>query len=318
MFQYITRRLLALIPLVLVISALSFGLYHLAPGDPVKSMLPRELAANPAEVARVKAIYGLDQPLPVQYVRWLGQAVKGNLGYSLNSSESVMQKLGRAVPNSLKLSIIAFVVSTALAIILGVISATRRYSVFDQLATLFSFVGIAAPSFWIATLLVYIFAVKLKVLPATSMYTPGKPPEFWDGLLHMILPVTVMAIPQIASISRFVRSSLMDVLKADYIRTAKAKGLSERVMIFKHALRNSLIPVITIIGLDIPAFVSGAVIIERIFAWPGMGRVTVDAVFSNDYPVVMGANLLFAGLTVLGSLIADVLYAVADPRVKFS
>lgn len=318
MFIYIVRRLLQLIPLLLVFSLLTFGIFQLQPGDPIKSFVDRSLLSDPAEVERARHRLGLDQPWYVQYVKWLGHLVQGDMGRSFITNEPVAQTLGRAIPVSLKLNLWSFFISFSLAILIGVLSATRRYSLMDHITTLFSFAGIAIPTFWLGILTMLLFSVKLKWLPATGMYSYEHKGEFLDTVKHMIMPVFVLSVGQIAATSRYVRSSLLEVLRLDYIRTARSKGLSERVVIYRHALRNALMPVITFLGLNLAGFIGGSLIVENIFGWPGMGRAQINGVFQKDYPIVLGANTLFFLLTVIGNLIADVMYAVVDPRVKFS
>ncbi len=318
MLTYIVRRVLQLIPLLLVISFVSFGIYQLSPGDPVKAFAPREMLKHPEQLERLRRQLGLDKPWYIQYLRWMERVSQGDLGRSMITGQPVLDRFKTAIPNTLKMTVTAWVISFTLAIIVGVVSATRKYTWVDSLSSIFSFAGISTPSFFLGILLMLLFAVKLKWLPAIGMYSVGHEGEFWDGVLHMIMPVTALAVTDIAGTSRYVRSSLLEVLKLDYVRTARSKGLAERVVIYKHALRNSLMPVVTFLGLGMADFVGGALVIENLFAWPGMGRVTVQAVFQNDYPMVMAANLMFAFLTVLGNLIADIMYAAVDPRVKFS
>lgn len=318
MLHYLTRRLLALIPMLLVISALSFGIYQMAPGDPVNAFIPLEARDHPDEVARVRQMLGLDQPWYVQYAKWLGQVLQGNFGRSMIDNDLVSEKILRVLPNTLQLTMTAFVVGFTLAVFVGVLSAVKRYSLADHLTTGFGFAGISIPSFWLGIMLMLLFAVKLKWLPATGRYTFGREGDFIDLVKHMIMPIIVMSINDIAGTSRYVRTSLLEVLRLDYIRSARAKGLSEKVVIFRHAMRNAMMPVITLLGLSLPEFVGGALIVENLFGWPGMGRLTVGAVFQNDYPVIMAANIMFATLTVVGNLIADIMYAVVDPRVRFS
>lgn len=318
MLRYLTRRLLAVIPLLFFISVISFGIYQLAPGDPVRAYLPLEAMDDPAQVQRVRQMMGLDKHWTIQYANWVGQVVQGNFGRSLIDHEPVAEKLARVIPVTLQLSVTTFVITFTLAVLVGIFSATRRYSWWDHFLTLFSFAGVSIPTFFLGILLMLLFAVKLGWLPATGRYTLGTEPTFWDLVRHMIMPVIAMGINDIAGVSRYVRSSLLEVLRQDYVRTARAKGLNERVVVYRHALRNALIPVITLLGLSLPDFIGGSLVIENLFAWPGMGRTTVTAVFKNDYPVIMAANLLFAIMTIVGNLIADILYAMVDPRIKFS
>jgi peptide/nickel transport system permease protein len=216
------------------------------------------------------------------------------------------------------LTITAFIFSFTAAIGIGVLSATRRYTFWDHVTTGFGFGGIAIPSFFLGIMLMVLFSIKLGWLPSGGRYTYGKEGDFIDLVKHMIMPVFVMGINDIAGTSRFVRTSLLEVLRLDYVRTARAKGLGERIVIYRHALRNAIMPVITLLGLGLPGFVGGALVVENLFSWPGMGRLAVGAVFQKDYNVIMGVNIMFAFLTVLGNLIADLLYATVDPRVKFS
>lgn len=304
--------------MLLVISALSFGIYQMAPGDPVNAFIPLEARDHPEEVARVRQMLGLDQPWYVQYAKWLGQVLQGNFGRSMIDNDLVSEKILRVLPNTLQLTLTSFVVGFSLAVAVGVLSAVKRYSIADHLTTGFGFAGISIPSFWLGIMLMLLFAVKLRWLPATGRYTYGREGDILDLIKHMIMPVIVMSINDIAGTSRYVRTSLLEVLRLDYIRSARAKGLSEKVVIFRHAMRNAMMPVITLLGLSLPEFVGGALIVENLFAWPGMGRLTIGAVFQNDYPVIMAANMMFAALTVIGNLIADIMYAVVDPRVRFS
>lgn len=317
MARYVAARLLQVVPLLFLISFLSFGLYQMQPGDPVLAYVPRELLQHPEEVERVRRALGLDRPWTVQYVRWLGRVLRGDLGRSLITGEPVAERLGRAIPRTLKLTAAAFALGLAGAVALGVLSATRRYSLADHLTTAFGFAGIAMPSFWLGVLLLSLFALHLRWLPAGGMYALGREGEFLSGLRHMVLPVLVLAFGEVAATSRYLRSSLLEVLCQEYIRTARAKGLPERIVIYRHALRGALGPVITLMGLSVAGLIGGSLVVEKLFAWPGMGRLTVDALFQHDYPVIMGANLAFALLTVLGNLAADLAYGWADPRVRF-
>lgn len=318
MFRYITRRLLQLIPLLLVISFVSFGIYQLSPGDPVMAFIPREMMEHPEEIERVRRQLGLDKHWTIQYLRWMEKLAQGDLGRSMITGQPVADRFALAIPNTLKLTITAWLVAFTLSIIVGVVSATRRYSIIDQIVTIFSFAGLAIPGFFLGLLLMLLFSIKLRWLPSTGMYTVGMEGNFLDGLTHMIMPVIALSINDIAGTSRYVRSSLLEVLKMDYIRTARSKGLAERIVTYKHALRNSLMPVVTFLGLGMATFVGGSLVIENLFAWPGMGRVIIGAVFQKDYPMVMAGNLMFAALTVIGNMLADIMYAVVDPRVKFS
>lgn len=318
MLQYIVRRLLQMIPLILVISFISFGIYQLSPGDPVKSYVPREQQQDPEALERMRTQLGLDKHWTVQYVRWMGKMVQGDLGRSMITGEPVLERFGQAIPNTLKMTVTAWAFSTVVAVAIGVISATRRYSFADQVTTILSFAGIAVPNFFLGILLLLLFSVNLRWFPSGGMGPVGQQAGLLTSLKYLTIPVLALGLTEVAGTSRYLRSSLLEVLKQDYIRTARAKGLSERIVIYKHALRNALMPVVTFMGLGLPGFIGGALVVERLFSWPGMGRVTVEAVFQKDYPMIMAANIIFAVFTVLGNLIADLLYAVVDPRVKFA
>jgi peptide/nickel transport system permease protein len=318
MINYLTRRLLALIPMLLIISILSFGIYQLSPGDPVRGFISLEEQNDPAAVERIRVMLGLDQPWYVQYFKWVGQAVQGNFGRSVISGEPVSEMILSVIPNTLQLTITAFIVGFTLAVAIGILSATRRYTFWDHATTLFGFAGIAIPTFFFGILLKVLFSVKLGWLPSFGRYTTGREGQIGDLMLHMIMPVIVMSINDIAGTSRFVRTSLLEVLRLDYVRTARAKGMGEKVVIYRHALRNAILPIVTLLGLGLPSFLGGALIAENMFGWPGMGRLIVGAVFQKDYNVIMAGNVMFAFLTITGNLTADILYTAVDPRVRFS
>lgn len=316
MRKYAIRRILQALPVLFGITLISFTIIHLAPGDPAALLIDPE--ASTEDVLRIRAALGLDQPIYVQYVKWLGNLLRGDLGRSFLDGQPVLQKILEVLPNTIQLTLTAFVLSLTLGIIIGVISATRRYSVVDHVSTVFAFFGISMPNFWFGLMLILIFSLQLRWLPSHGMHTLGVKPNFLDTASHMVLPVMVLGLEGLASISRYMRSSLLEVIRQDYIRTARAKGLAERVVIYKHAIKNALLPVITILGLSLPGLVGGAFIIETLFAWPGMGRLGVQSVFTRDYPTIMGINLMASTLTVLFNLLADLAYALADPRIKYN
>lgn len=319
MLVFLGRRLLQLIPLLLMISFLSFAINQLAPGDPVMAFVPREMAQNPEFLENMRAQLGLDKHWTIQYVRWLGKVVQGDLGRSMITGQPVLDRFMQVVPNTLRLSLVAFLLSFVVAIVAGVVSAVRRHSWLDNIIVFFTFAGVSIPAFFLGILLVLLFSLHLGWLPSNGMAPPGMSnPDFLTSVRYMVLPVIALTVPQIAQVAAFVRASMLEVLRQDYIRTANSKGLGQRVVIYKHALRNALMPVITIVGLSLSGFVGGALVTENVFAWPGMGRVAVTAVFQKDYPIIMAANLLFAVMTVIGNMLADIMYAVVDPRVKYS
>ncbi|MBB6097077.1 peptide/nickel transport system permease protein [Deinobacterium chartae] len=319
MLPYVARRTLQGAVLLLLVSFLSFAVMNMAPGNAMQTFINPRM--SPTEIARAEAALGLDKPLPVQYVGWLGSLVQGNLGYSVRNGQSVSALIGQRLGPTLLLNVTAFVLVVIIALVIGVYSAARPYSLFDYLATALVFAGISIPSFFFGLSLIYIFAVQLGWLPTSGFESYGKNlsgPALWaDRAAHMVLPVAVLTLTGIAAILRHVRSSVGEALRQDYVRTARGKGVSEMQVLTKHALRNGLIPVITMLGLSLPSFFAGSVITETIFAWPGMGRLLVDSVFARDYPVAMSINLITAVLVVLGSLFADLLYGVVDPRVRY-
>lgn len=277
--------------------------------------------SSPQEVARAEAALGLNKPIPVQYVGWLSSVLRGNLGYSVRNGQSVRALIVQRAGPTLMLTVSAFVLVVLLSLVLGVYSAARPYSFADYLCTTLVFLGISIPSFFFALLLIYFFAVQLHLFPTSGFESYSQNLSgltLWaNRLWHMVLPVSALTFTGLAGILRHVRSSVSETLRQDYIRTAQSKGLSEFAVLTRHALRNGLIPIITLLGLALPSFFAGSVIIETIFAWPGMGRLLVDAVFARDYPVAMAINLITATLVILGSLLADLLYGLADPRIRY-
>lgn len=315
MGRYLMRRLLQTIPILLGVSIVVFIIIHSAPGDPYAYLFgPR---VDPTLRARLMEEMGFNDPLPVQYIRWFTTTISGNLGYSIRTQEPVIDMMARALPRTLLLTGSSFLLGLAIAIPIGVISATRQYSLLDYAATTFAFMGISLPSFFAALLAVYFFAVKLPVFPMNGIHTPGGG-GFWDVLHHLALPAITLGLRDMASYARFTRSSMLEVLRQDYVRTARAKGVAERIVIYKHAFRNGLIPVITLLGFSLPGLFGGAVIIEQVFTFPGMGLLTFEAVNNRDYSVLMATNMFFALLVIVGNLIADILYAVADPRIRYA
>jgi peptide/nickel transport system permease protein len=314
--QYILRRVLQMIPILIGVSILMFAIIKATPGDPFAYLLgPR---VKKEQIEKMKDAAGLNKPLPVQYVNWVKQTVTGNFGYSLRNGQSIAKQLKNNIPNTLILTMTAFVIGVGLAIPIGVISATRPYSLVDYAATTFAFMGISLPSFFTALIAIYFFAFTLKWVPANQMTTPGQPFHFWDLVHHLILPATVLGLREIATWSRYTRGSMMETLRQDYIRTARSKGVAERLVIYKHAFRNSLIPIVTLLGFSLPDLFGGAVIFETLFTWPGMGQMTFEAVNNRDFPVLMVTNMFFAILVIIGSLMADILYVVVDPRIRYS
>ncbi|HWI63721.1 MAG TPA: ABC transporter permease [Symbiobacteriaceae bacterium] len=316
MGRYIIRRLLQTIPILFGVSIIIFIIVHSTPGNPYSYLFgPR---VDPKLKEKMMVEMGFRDPLPMQYVRWLKTTVSGNLGVSLRTGQPVTELIAKAMPNTLWLSVTSFVLALCLAIPIGIVSATRQYSLLDYGVTTFAFMGISLPSFFAALLAVYVFAVKLQWFPMNGTLSPGKTFAWGDYLYHLILPAVTVALRDIASYSRFTRSSMLEVMRQDYVRTARSKGLAERVVIYKHALRNGLIPVVTLLGFSLPGLFGGLIIIETVFSWNGMGKLSIEAVNNREYGMLMAVNMFFACLVILGNLVADVLYAVVDPRIRYA
>ena len=273
---------------------------HLAPGDPTALFIDPNV--DPQELARVRANWGLDQPIPVQYIKWLWNAIRLDFGRSYMTGQPVIGEIAERLPNTLILMISSYILTLLICIPVGVYSAVKKGGWFDNTFTVLSFAGMSIPTFWVGLMLMLLFAVQLDWLPATG---------------NLILPLITMTIGSLAGLTRYQRAAMLEVLNQDFIRTARAKGLPERAVIFKHALRNALIPIVTITGLSLPDLFGGAFIIETIFAWPGMGRLGVQAIFSRNYPLIMGIVMFSALLIVLGNLLADIGYALVDPRIRY-
>jgi len=314
MGAYLIRRVLQVFPLLIGISILVFLLINAVPGSPVGD-LALNPGTRPEDVARIKAQLGLDQPLYKRYFVWLGNVVRGDLGKSMINYRDVRGEIAGRLPNTLKLTIAAFILSLVFSIPIGVYSAIKRNSVFDYVATVTSVAGVSIPNFWLALMLILFFAVRQRWLPSggTQNLSDG---GFIDQIRHLILPAFTLAIVELAGWTRYIRAQMLEVIRQDYIRTARAKGLREGFVIFRHAFRNALLPLITLFGLSIPQFFSGALIIETIFSWPGIGRLTFDSAVSRDYTMIMGTVLLSSTMVVLGNLLADIGYGLLDPRVK--
>jgi len=319
MGQYIVRRTLIAIPTLLVISFVIFAVLALAPGDPLA-----QFALNPAipESTRelIRTQLGLDQPWPVRYVKWLQQLAQGNFGISFNSKAPVTDLIAQRLPQTLQVVGLAYVIAVGLAIPLGIISAVKQYSIFDNVATFFSFIGFSVPSFFTGLVLMLVFAINLGWFPIvySSTIKVDSWETFWQQVRQMVLPITVLVVQQTAALTRFMRSSMLDNLSLDYVRTARAKGLTDQLVVVRHVVTNSLIPVITLIALGIPTIFAGAIITENLFRVNGLGQLLITSINNSDTPVVMALTFIFAMLTVVFNLVADVLYGVLDPRVRYS
>lgn len=323
MLGYAIRRLILAVPLLVGITFVSFVVIHLAPGGPVELQSGDLNVSSSAQAQKaLRELYGLDQPLPVQYWGWVSRLARLDFGRSFApDGRPVLEKIGERLPVTLLLNVLELLVILVLAVPIGVISATRQYSLFDKITTVFVFGGFATPDFWLGLLLMMLFGVQLGWLPISGLVSLNW--EYlafwrrqWDFVSHLILPVFVASFGGLAGFSRYMRQSMLDVIRQEYIQTARAKGLDERTVIAKHALRNGLLPIVTILGLSLPGLIGGSVIVESIFALPGMGQLMVQAVFERDYPVIMGNLVIVGVLTLAANLVADLAYGVVDPRIR--
>jgi peptide/nickel transport system permease protein len=310
---YILRRLLLMIPVALLVTVIVFVLVHLSPGDPVTIYAGDE--RDPALLEQLRHEYGLDQSLPIQYVSWLGHALHGDLGRSLRTRQPVLEAVVERLPATLELGLAALTLSVSIALVVGTLSAVRRNSPLDLVATGFTIAGVSLPNFFLGLVLILAFSLGIKLFPPGG-YAPLVG-ETGDNLRHLVLPAITLATASLAVNTRQVRSSLLDTFGQDYVRTARAKGLTEVIVVARHALKNALIPVVTIIGLQIGAIIEGAIVTEQIFSWPGIGKLAVDSIGGRDYPVVQTIVLLSALSYMVTTLLVDVLYAWLDPRISY-
>ena len=322
---YVVKRLLQAIPLLLGIATITFFIVHLAPGDPMDMYLEeryrREMDPQVIELIRKK--YGLDKPIHVQYVKWIGNLVKGDLGESFRYRRPVASLLAERIPYTLQLAGLALLFDALFGIALGIVAAVKQYSAVDKSVTVGSLIVYSIPGFWLALMLVLVFSVNLGWFPTSQTRSLDYDLLSWSGkfldrLWHLVLPVFVLGVASAAGTARFMRGRLLEVLSEEYVLAARARGLRERTVILKHALRNALIPIVTIYGLALPFLLGGAVLIERVFAWPGMGLLAVEAIGARDYPIILATSMIAAVLVVLGNLLADITYALVDPRVSYS
>jgi ABC-type dipeptide/oligopeptide/nickel transport system permease component len=305
MLAYILRRILMLIPVLVGVTVVSFSLLHMVPGDPAEVLGGQE--ASKEDIERIRKEYGLDQPLPLQYVRFVGNALRGDLGISIQTRHPVNELLLQRLGFTLQLSLASILVAAALGLFAGIISSTRQYSLFDTVSMLVALFGISMPIFWLGLLMILVFAANLRWLPSGGTGT------VW----HLILPAIALGSASAAVIARMTRASMLEVCRQDYIRTARATGYGERVVIFRHALKNAMIPVLTVFGLEFGHMLGGAVLTETVFALPGIGRLLVEGIFARDYAVVQGAMILVATTFVVVNLLTDITYAFFDPRIRY-
>ncbi len=304
MLKYLIRRIISAIPVLLGVSVIVFLMIHLIPGDPVQHILGE--FASPERVTELRNQLGLNDPLPIQYFKFLGKAIKGDLGRSLISNAPVVDEITRAFPVTIQLAIYSIIVSSVIGLVAGIIAAVRHNTFWDQLAMIGALFGISTPSFWLALIFMMVFAYNLGWFPISG----------YSGLASLVLPTAVLAALSAGSIARITRSSMLEVLGQDYIRTARAKGLDEETVVMKHSLKNAMIPVVTLVGLQFGALLAGAIITETVFALPGIGRLAVQAITTRDFPMIQGVTLFVATLFVLTNLIVDLMYGIIDPRIR--
>ena len=315
MGKYILKRILIAIPVLIGITLIDYAIMCLA-GSPLEMLKGPRISDAALQAKEIAA--GLDKPLIVQYFVWLWQLLQGNLGYSMKSYEPVSAMIGSHIGPTLLLMGASLTLSLLIAVPAGIYSAVKQYSKGDYAVVTASFIGSSIPSFFLALILIYIFTVKLGILPSGGMNTLGMDGSVADTIRHMVLPVTVLAVSLAGSNIRYIRSSFLEILQQDYLRTARAKGIGYKRVIWKHAMRNALIPIVTVIGMQIPMLFGGAVIIEQVFSWPGLGLMTMTAIMGRDYPVIMGVCLLSAVVVLVSNLITDILYALVDPTIQLN
>jgi peptide/nickel transport system permease protein len=321
---YTVKRLLQAVPLLLGIATATFFVLHLAPGDPMDMYLePRfQREMDPEVVEAIRTRFGLDEPVPVRYVKWIRNLATGDLGTSFRYRRPVAELLRERIPYTLQLTVLALLFDALIGISLGIVAATRQYTGLDRAVTLGSLIVYSIPGFWLALMMVLLFSVELGWFPTSQTRSLDYDllplgAQVLDRLWHLVLPVFVLGVASAAGTARYMRNKLLDVLSEEYVLAARARGLRERVVILKHALRNAMIPIITIYGMALPFLLGGAVLIENVFAWPGMGTLAVEAVRGRDYPVILATTMLAAVLVVIGNLMADLTYAAVDPRVSY-
>ncbi|GMV33971.1 MAG: diguanylate cyclase [Chloroflexi bacterium] len=323
MLTYFIRRLFQSIFTLLVISMILFGLISSVPGG-FMSVYTERSDYSPEDLARIRAKLGLDDPVPVRYLKWLGNMIQGDWGNSISTKRPALQEIADRLPNTMLLMSIMLAATLLVSIPLGILSAVKQYTWFDHISTTLAFAGQSLPVFWFGLLLIIIFAVTLKggdgkpLLPGSGMYTLGADFSLADRIKHLILPVSMLTFVSAAGYIRYLRSSMLDVINEDYVRTARAKGAGERRVIYKHALRNAIIPLVTLIALDLPALFGGALFTETIFAWPGIGRLYFNAALKTDYPLVMAILMIESALIIGSNLLVDFIYAALDPRIRLS
>lgn len=319
MKTYILRRLIQLIPTLFGVMIINFFLIHVAPGDPISRFLGGQ-EASAEYIQNLRVMFGLDKSLPVQLMIYIKEILCGNLGYSFISQQPVMKLILERVPATLLLIFTALTFATLIGVVLGVISSKQPYSLIDNANTFIALIGYSLPVFWLGQILLIVFSLELRLFPAQGMFSLREPAvglyQWVDISHHLVLPALTLSFHYIAVNSRFTRASMLEVLDQDYIAVARAKGLPERTVVYKHALRNALLPVVTLIGMNFGVAFAGAVLTETVFAWPGLGRLMLDGIYSRDYPLLMGMFIVISVMVVFANLITDILYSILDPRIR--
>lgn len=316
MFNYIIRRILIAIPVLFGVTVISFLIINMAPGSPVDMIIDPNISA--ADIAARKEALGLNAPLYVQYWHWLTNMLQGNLGYSMTTYRPVSEMIGERIWPTVLLMGSSLIVGLMISIPLGILSATKQYSKLDYLCTAGSLFGISVPTFFLGLSSIYVFSLLLKWLPSSGMVTLGTGGDIVDRFEHLLMPMMVLGAFFAGKMVRYVRSCMLEILDQDYLRTARAKGLHESVVINRHAFRNGLIPIVTVVGLEVAALLGGAVITEQIFSWPGLGQLTMESVMSRDYSTLMGLNCMAAVVVLLVNLLTDIVYSIVDPRIRYN
>lgn len=309
----ILKRIVQSIPMLIAVSIVSFLLIKFAPGDPVQAYITPEM--GPVEIEQIRENMGLNSPIYVQYIRWISKALKGDLGFSIVNHRKVVTQIIERLPATLGIMGASLLFSTIIGIVVGVFSAANQNKMIDKIITFMSYIGISIPSFWFAMMLVFVLSLKLQLLPSIGMRTIGVN-SFWDLIKHSIMPTIVLSLQNIAVITRYIRSSTISELREDYVTVLLASGASKGEVLYKYVLKNSVLPVITILGMSLPSLVSGAFITESIFGWPGMGQLGIKAIFSYDYPLIMAITMFSSIILIVGNLLSDILYGLFDPRIK--
>lgn len=317
MFRFITQRILVSLPVLAVITMIIFAMLQFTPGDPLDAYIPPDQQVSQAQRTQLRHELGLDQAAPIRYLYWLREAARGNLGYRIKDYQPVGKSIALRIGPTFLLMISGMGLGVVLGILFGVIAAVRKYTVLDSFLTVVAFLGISTPAFLAGLIALYIFSLRLHVFPSGGLESPGLPFSMLDRLRHLILPASVLSMFYVAVVMRYTRTAMLDAVGQDYVRTARSKGLPELSVIGKHALRNALLPVVTVVGANLANLLGGAVFLESIFSWPGMGLLYVDGVESRDYPLIMGLTLVLAAAVLIANILTDLAYALIDPRIRY-